>query len=151
MSYLPRHILGLAGRLPGQAVQVCEEWPASPAEEKEGQVTLDIPDVPPSPNKVLGKHWRTVAKEKEKWILWVRAKRPMIYLKPVVKMRLSIILAHSRAYDHDNAFAAVKPVIDALKRWQLIFDDSPEYLDLEVVQTKCPHKKRHTTIELEVA
>jgi len=33
----------------------------------------------------------------------------------------------------------------------LIWDDSDEWLDLTVEQNKCPHKKRHTIIELEPA
>ncbi len=112
---------------------------------------FEIPDVPPSPNRVLGRHWSMKAREKDKWVLWVRAKMPTVHPKPVVKMRLRVILAHSRSYDEDNAYGACKPVIDALKRWQLIFDDSPQYLDLTIEQEKCPRKQRHTVIELEEA
>lgn len=112
---------------------------------------IEIPAVPPSPNRVLGKHWSSKSGTKNEWIMWVRAKRPEVHLKPVVKMRLRAILAHSRPYDPDNAVAAMKPVIDALKHWRLIFDDSPQYLELTVEQVKCKHKDRHTVLELEPA
>jgi len=74
-----------------------------------------------------------------------------IVTHPPVKMRCSVILAHSRPFDPDNAVGAVKPVIDALKRWGLIFDDTPEYLDLTVEQKKCKRKDVHTIIELRAA
>jgi hypothetical protein len=114
---------------------------------------LTIPDVPPSPNRVLGKHWRIKAGEKDKWILLVRSQ-----ILPRARnehdacpMQVAITLCHSRIYDQDNAYAAVKPVVDALKHWNLIWDDSLEWLDLLVRQDKCKRKDAHTIIELEPA
>lgn len=112
---------------------------------------MEIKAVPPSLNKVLRMHWRARKQLNDAWIMLVRSEMPEIYLKPIVKMRCTVVLAHSRHFDYDNAFGAVKPLIDALKRWALIFDDSPEYLDLEVQQQKCKRKDGHTVIVLEPA
>lgn len=65
------------------------------------------------------------------------------------KMRVKITLHHARPYDQDNAYAACKPVIDALKYWGLLWDDAPAYLDLTVEQAKSKHRERHTVIEIE--
>lgn len=112
---------------------------------------LEIQACPPSLNKVLRMHW---TKKRSLWNDWrvdVRGAMPEVVLRPIVKMRCKITLAHSRLYDQDNAYGAVKPVVDALKEWKLIVDDKPEYLELTVEQEKCPHKQRHTIIELEAA
>lgn len=111
---------------------------------------LDIPVVPPSPNRVLGKHWSTKAGVKNEWVQRIRQQfipRPE-NISLAQPRRVRITLCHARLYDKDNAYAACKPVIDALKHWQLIWDDSMEYLNLRVAQEKCPHKQRHTIIEI---
>lgn len=110
---------------------------------------LDIPDVPPSLNRTLRMHWAARRKLNGVWLMWVRLRRPAIYLKPMVKMNCSITLYHSRLYDKDNLYGAVKPVVDGLNALHLIYDDSPEYLQLTVDQQKCPHKERHTEIRLD--
>lgn len=112
---------------------------------------LEIPDLPPSLNKTLRMHWAKKRKLNETWQQWVRAMLPEYFLEPMVRMRCTITLHHSRFYDKDNAYGAVKPVVDALRLWKLIRDDTREYLDLQVEQSKCSHKKRSTTIELEPA
>lgn len=114
-------------------------------------VKLTITDVPPSPNKVLGKHWSTKAGEKDKWVLLVRSKIVPCVIRSPERKQVLITLCHSRRYDADNAYAAVKPLVDALKHWNLIWDDSAKWIDLMVVQEKCPHKQRHTIVELEAA
>lgn len=110
---------------------------------------LDIPSVPPSPNRVLGKHWSMKAGVKDEWVLLVRTQIIPTPMMRFAKKRVTITLHHSRSYDKDNLYASVKPVVDALKHWNLIWDDAPEFLDLTVDQEKCPHKKRHTVIEIE--
>jgi hypothetical protein len=84
------------------------------------------------------------------WREWIRA----TFLPGIPadkKMRVKIVLYHSRVYDKDNAFGACKIVVDAIKHWKLIVDDSPDWMDLQVSQDICPHKRRHTVIELEEA
>jgi hypothetical protein len=112
-------------------------------------VTLTIPDVPPSLNVLMRLHWRNQHALRQKWILWVRSQLNGSYLKAIVKVRVKVTLCHARLYDADNAVGACKVVVDALKDWRLIYDDTKQYLELKVEQQKCPHKKRHTIIELE--
>lgn len=109
---------------------------------------LVVRDVPPSPNQVLGRHWRTKAGVKNKWIMLIRSQILPSWKAWKRKERVKITLCHSRFYDKDNAYAACKPVLDAMKQWNLIWDDRPQYLDLAVEQEKCPHKQRHTIIEM---
>ncbi|MGC2234213.1 MAG: hypothetical protein WBA09_22120 [Candidatus Acidiferrum sp.] len=113
-------------------------------------MTMNIPDVPPSLNKLLRMHWRRRAVEKAKWITEILVSRE-IGFHATGKMRVTITLNHSRFYDKDNAYGACKILVDSMKNFGLIRDDSPEWLDLTVEQEKCPHKKRHTVIELETA
>jgi hypothetical protein len=112
---------------------------------------LEVLAVPPSLNKVSRMHWRQQRDLHGVWKLLVRSQMPGIFLQPIVRMRVKITLFHSRFYDKDNAYGAVKPIVDGLRHWKLIFDDTAEYLDLSVEQQKCPHKRRHTVIELEAA
>lgn len=110
---------------------------------------LDIPDVPPSLNVVMRMHWRDQQKLRDKWKLWVRSQLNGNYLKAIVRIRVKVTMHHVRLYDADNAYGACKVLVDALKDWRLIYDDTKQYLDLRVKQEKCPHKQRHTTVELE--
>jgi hypothetical protein len=110
---------------------------------------LTVKAIPPSLNKTQRMHWAKRKKLNDDWKWLIRSQMPEFVLHPFVKMRCSVTLAHSRAFDRDNSFGAVKPIIDALKHWKLIFDDSPEYLDLEVVQVKSTRKEAHTVVELE--
>jgi hypothetical protein len=114
---------------------------------------LVILHVPPSLNKVLRMHWTAKRDLRDNWILLIRAhlSRYAPVPEPVVKMRVKVMLAHSRPYDKDNAYGACKILFDALKHHKLIYDDSPEYLEATVEQTKVPHKQRHTIIDLEPA
>lgn len=110
---------------------------------------LEIPDVPPSLNKMLNMHWRDRAVLSHTWKAWVRSRIIPTPINIAERKRLKITLHHSRPYDKDNSYGAVKVLVDALKAWNLIWDDSALYLDLTVKQAKCAHKKRHTTIEIE--
>jgi len=109
-----------------------------------------IQEVPPSLNKTQRMHWAARERMNNDWKWLVRSQMPEFVLHPFVKMHCRITLAHSRAFDKDNAYGACKPLIDALRHWKLIFDDTPDYLDLTVEQVKSTRKQRHTIIELEI-
>jgi hypothetical protein len=115
---------------------------------------LTIPDVPPSLNKVLRMHWAKKRQLKRSWHLQVWAETGLgpVPSAPVPRKRkVGITLHHSRFYDKDNAYGACKVLVDVLRAEGLIYDDTAEWLDLTVEQAKCPHKQRHTVIEIEVA
>lgn len=118
-------------------------------ENSDKQMRLVIQDVPPSLNKVLRMHWAKQGKLHSDWRWQIHSVLPGRYLEPSVKTRVKITLFHSRLYDKDNAFGACKTLVDGLRHWRLIRDDTAEYLDLIVEQKKCPHKQRHTTIVIE--
>ncbi|MGC2695249.1 MAG: hypothetical protein WA738_05600 [Candidatus Angelobacter sp.] len=111
---------------------------------------LEIPYCPPSLNEVLRYHWTQKSKLKDCWQLHILCALGLNgHLKPIVKMRCKITLYHSRLFDKDNAYGACKVVVDALKSYRLIWDDTPEYLDLTVEQAKSSRKEARTVIELE--
>jgi hypothetical protein len=116
-----------------------------------GQVRLEIPDVPPSLNKTLNMHWRTRTELGNTWKALVRSRIIPLPINISQRKRVTITLHHSRFYDKDNAYGAVKVLVDALKACNLIWDDSALYLDLSVEQQKCSHERRHTVIEIEAA
>jgi hypothetical protein len=111
---------------------------------------LVIPEVPISLNRLLRLHWRDRQELNAAWVLFVRA----AFLPNGAarsKMRVTITLHHSRLFDKDNAYGAVKVCVDALKTWHIIRDDTAEWLDLSVKQERCSHKTRHTVIEVSEA
>jgi hypothetical protein len=119
---------------------------------------LIINAVAPSLNRLLRLHWRKKQALNAMWIMLVRSEFvPKSLTGPYpngaakTKMRVKITLCHSRLFDRDNAYGSVKPLVDALTHWKIIKDDSAEWLDLVVGQSLCPHKKRHTIIEVEPA
>lgn len=115
---------------------------------------LEIPNVPPSLNKVLNMHWRTKRKLSDLWQVEVFCAVPSAELRKILThdlrpKRALVTLHHSRLFDRDNAYGACKVLFDALKRNGFIVDDAPEWLTQEVQQEKCSHRKRYTVIELE--
>jgi hypothetical protein len=113
-------------------------------------VTLDIPDIPPSLNKVLNMHWRAKRKLAEKWGWEVKIAKGQQRIQ-LGRNKVLITLWHSRFYDRDNAFGACKVLVDALRYMNIIVDDTREWLELDVMQAKCPHRERHTTIVIQPA
>jgi hypothetical protein len=113
---------------------------------------LEIPDVPPSLNKVLRMHWAKRKKLMENWILSLAgaasASERYDLRHSLRPKEVSITLRHSRAYDTDNAYGACKIVCDAMVKLGYLVDDAGEWLKLTVEQEKCPHKQRHTVIEV---
>lgn len=60
------------------------------------------------------------------------------------RQRVAIICLRCRLQDSDNC--CVKYVVDALRHEQLIPDDSPEHIILEVRQQKVAHKSEEGTL-----
>lgn len=112
-------------------------------------MTITIPTCPPSINKVLRMHWTSKRNLRAAWILLIRSQMGPPKPVPKTKMRVTITLHNSKAYDRDNAFGACKVIFDAMKTLGLIFDDRPQFLDAEVKQEKSSRAAKYTVIQIE--
>jgi Holliday junction resolvase RusA-like endonuclease len=59
---------------------------------------------------------------------------------PIRYARISVTLSSIRLLDIDNAFTAVKPIVDALTEYGVIEDDCPDLIQLVVLQQKVAHR-----------
>jgi hypothetical protein len=108
---------------------------------------FSMPFVCKSPINSGGMHWSTRAKLKDQCGGYVFAGIGK-ELNPVGKRRIIITIFRPshHAMDRDNAYASVKPLVDAIKRLGHLRDDSEEWLDLQVVQMDA--KSRRTEVEI---
>lgn len=112
---------------------------------------LEIPRIAPSPNELLGKHWRVRFKNQQTWrqeiYYAVRAARVAgdARVLPYPKARVSIERRSRGTLDEDNLYGSAKPVIDGLRYAYVIVDDSPNHIRLTVTQSR---GKARTRIEV---
>src|SRR5262249_39123151 len=111
--------------------------------------------VPPSLNVWMRTHWLGQMKLKRVWsamcylFSFEQRRQLMRWATEKRRMRVTITLHHSRFYDRDNAFGgASKIILDELRRGGLLYQDTLESVNCEVLQAKCTHKDRHTTIAM---
>lgn len=115
------------------------------------RITIYVPDYcPPSLNRRQGRHWSRSRKDKQRALdhLWARFHEQhggVPQFAGPVRLRIIRIIGHRcRPWDEDNLAAAMKPVIDALRRRTahhhgglgVFEDDSPAMLTLEIEQRK---------------
>lgn len=129
------------------------------------QLLLDIPLEMISWNTILGRasHWK-IKRENEKWLKAVfvyyniakgagKIKRDFIFAlgKPMKVTILSYRAYGKRLYDNDNL--CKKPILDALRKCEIIKNDSEKWLlPTEVKQFKCKaDEQAHTIIIIEEA
>jgi Holliday junction resolvase RusA-like endonuclease len=88
--------------------------------------------------------------DKDNWLLYIKfatyTKTPD---KPLTKAKVTITRHSSKEPDCDNLYGAMKPVLDALVKLQIILDDRPSVIDLKCKWAKCPQKNGKITIEIE--
>jgi hypothetical protein len=92
--------------------------------------------------------WREKAHWREQSALLGKSARHTMAVAPAVGPRVVTILMHRAGFllDMDNAFAAVKPVVDGLKDAGLIQDDTPALLELRVQQQRVASRKAQKTM-----
>lgn len=119
--------------------------------------TIEVPDVPPSLNQVLNMHWRRRSKLKKHWLdqyyLFPRDAQHILRNNAFNqgKVRMNVTLFNARTYDKDNAYGACKVIVDGAVRSRLVYDDRPEFLELEIKQEHSTRKEKRTVIELQLA
>ena len=108
-----------------------------------------LPVVTPSNNKLLRMHYFSRKKEKEiyqKWLIAAGVKD--LKFKALGKKRtVEIHSFRKRRLDPDNLIGGMKLLIDSLCDVGLIWDDSPKYLDLTVIQ-ETERKNPRTEIKI---
>ena len=98
-------------------------------------------------------HWSEKALWNDAWkrevgYTWL-ALRPLGLKLPLKFAKIRVILHVNKLFDHDGAYTAVKPLIDALKVKDgvgIIEDDSPKYIDLMVDQVNVKRRKDEKVI-----
>jgi hypothetical protein len=91
-----------------------------------------------------GKQW----KESVEAGIWENKRR--LGKMPYERARVLVTLFTMKLLDKDNAYASVKPIVDALKIYGVIVDDRLECIDLTVDQRKVKHRtEEKVTLEIE--
>ena len=101
----------------------------------------------PSGNTIIRNHWAVNRRNKQEWAILVRNQMRLRKIKKATiddKYTLLIISYRKRKLDKDNLYTGCKSLIDACVQEDLIFDDSPDFIDLKVEQYTA--KEEHTMI-----
>jgi len=71
----------------------------------------------------------------------------MLELKPKIELKITRFYGYrKRQLDKDNLYGACKPLIDAIRGFKIIPDDTPRHIDLYVEQEKSPDKSTFVQI-----
>jgi hypothetical protein len=111
-----------------------------------------MPGCPPSGNVMRRKYRSPHAYKRlrEGWqrTIWAfLAPGRRCYELPEQKMHVVVTIEHMKLYDADNAISGCKPLLDSLTNLGIIRDDSPERIELHVLQVKS--RENQTTISVE--
>lgn len=100
-------------------------------------MNFTIPGALPSLNKLLNMHWAKRMRLNEIYIWEIIATIGRRKKEPIKERRIvKIIVYHkTRRFDEDNLHGAVKGILDALRKTDWIYNDSPRWLELELSQT----------------
>jgi len=97
------------------------------------RLTISLPII--SGNKLLRMHWSKRAKIQRDYYSAIYVAFPVYLSAPKRKKKKVVITSYrKRLLDKDNLYAGAKPLVDALEKAGLIWDDSPKWINLEVKQ-----------------
>lgn len=118
-------------------------------------IELGVPWRTPSGNQLSGYHWSKRARYRRQWELGLRASmlRNQLYGCPeFARVKLLFIReAATPIKDADNAYAGLKPVLDAMVSIGLLLDDGRAVIEeLRIEQVKCRRNAERTLIQIEV-
>lgn len=110
-------------------------------------IVLEIAATPPGLNRMLRMHWRARQALGKRWrkSIWVaRCQAIQGRPEPIHRAKVVIERTSPNLLDTDNLYGSVKVVLDALRCNELIMNDDPQHLVLEVTQKKGPAHLRIT-------
>jgi hypothetical protein len=115
-------------------------------------MTLRLPTVPLTGNRLLRAHWSVQRREVRRWeeaiLRYVGCYGPLRGTR--VRRRAWIIVRvwRRRLQDEDNFQTSLKPVLDALRRCGWIYEDSRHWLVKDAVELPTKGTKPRTEIEV---
>ena len=97
---------------------------------------LVIPVQIQSANKILRQHWAVRSRAKKEYALFIRNQMKLKNIKKAEckKYKIKIISYRARKLDYDNLVLGCKGLLDAMIDENLIWDDSPDYVDVTYEQ-----------------
>ena len=110
---------------------------------------FSIPRLTPTNNVLLRLHWRARQRLNGDWIELVKvATQDLEIPRPAYGEHrwVTIISRRLQLADPDNHPGGLKPLLDALKNADLIFDDGPKYLTLRILQVLVHKRAEQETI-----
>jgi len=115
--------------------------------------SLRIPLVPKSPNGpegLLRMFWAKRANYNKYWVALVREAMGRNFSRQPEGVMAYVYIRQNRKrlLDRDNAWASLKPVIDALVNAEILIDDDEEHALISMAQKKCGTDKPSTIIEI---
>ncbi len=116
-------------------------------------IKLTLPKATPSLNRFTFRHWRVQSSAKKDWaiILLAAIGAQREKYRATGKRRLTVVRFGVRLLDYDNLVGGMKScVIDNLRKFGLLLDDSPDMMELVALQEKTPKGvKAHSVLTLE--
>ena len=97
---------------------------------------ITLPIKVESRNKLDKQHWAVKRKSKQYYALFIRNQMRLKQIKVAEKKKYKLVILSYRKkkLDFDNLVGGCKQLIDALVDEGFIYDDSPDYIDLNVAQ-----------------
>lgn len=117
------------------------------------KATIKIPFTIFSRNKIDKMHWAQKSKLKKAYQMFIRVSMKNLKIpssQEKDKFKLTIISKRIRKCDFDNLVGGAKQLIDALSTERFIWDDAPDYLDLNISQEKCEKRQELVIITREL-
>lgn len=113
-------------------------------------LTVEIPIPTPSLNRLHRMHWGQRSRLRDQYETLFRIATSPTHRALKGEHRSVRIERHApRFLDHDNFVGGCKALVDAMQRARLIWDDSPDYLTVDYIQTKAPAKRSKTVVVIE--
>lgn len=111
-------------------------------------IKFTIPKISQSLNVWQRQHFMVRNRIKKAWVWEVKVtKLNGKWPEATTKQKVVITSYRKRRLDQDNFIGGAKPLVDALTKNKLIFDDSPDWVDVEYRQ-EIDGKNTRTEIEI---
>lgn len=117
-------------------------------EQKESaMLVVEIPMPTPSLNVYKRMHYHAQRRLRDQYTTLLRAHTTRLNrAKPHEFRRVTICRHGARLLDIDNLIGGAKPLVDALRRAGLLWNDSPEYCAIKYEQVKVGAKRSKVVV-----